>query len=243
MIEWSRDCSSIMTNNPFHRPIDAKDELMVVLNPKANKFLIDGNVGPIEVQIDMPKLSDSASPARGLAIVAHPHPLMGGTMDNKVAQTLAKTLSGLGYVAVRFNFRGVGQSAGVHDEGNGEVDDTLKVIDWARQTYATNDALVLAGFSFGTLVQSRVALRLQAQGEKIERMVFVGTAAGKWAVEPVPQDTIVIHGELDDVITLHDVFRWAEPQELPVTVVAGADHFFHRRLHVIRGIIERQWTV
>ena len=87
-----------------------------------------------------------------------------------------------------------------------------------------------------------MAQRLNELGQRVERMAFVGTAAGKWPVETVPQDTIVIHGELDDTITLDEVLRWAEPQELPVTVVAGADHFFHRRLHIIRGIIERQWV-
>ena len=215
---------------------------MVKLNPKVERFVIAGHVGAIEVQVDMPQLSETQPVARGLAIVAHPHPLFGGTMDNKVAQTLAKTFSGLGYITVRFNFRGVGQSAGKHDAGNGETDDTLTVIEWARQQFNQHGAVVLAGFSFGTLVQSRVALRLEEQGQKVARMVFVGTAAGKWPVETVPQDTIVIHGELDDTITLDEVLRWAEPQELPVTVVAGADHFFHRRLHIIRGIIERQWV-
>lgn len=215
---------------------------MKVLNNKAERFLIEGNVGAIEVQVDMPKLDEPQAQVRGLAIVAHPHPLFGGTMDNKVAQTLAKTFSGLGYITVRFNFRGVGLSAGKHDAGNGESDDTLTVIEWARQQFDQHGAVVLAGFSFGTLVQSRVAPRLLAQGQSVERMVFVGTAAGKWPVETVPQDTIVIHGEQDETISLDEVLRWAEPQELPVTVVAGADHFFHRRLHVIRGIIERQWV-
>lgn len=215
--------------------------MSMVLNNKAEHFLIAGNVGAIEVQVDMPQLSETQPAACGLAIVAHPHPLYGGTMDNKVAQTLAKTFSGLGYITVRFNFRGVGQSAGKHDAGNGETDDTLTVIEWARQQFNQHGAVVLAGFSFGTLVQSRVALRLEEQGQKVARMVFVGTAAGKWPVESVPQDSIVIHGEQDETITLNDVLRWAEPQDLPVVVVAGADHFFHRRLHVIRRIIERQW--
>lgn len=215
--------------------------MSMVLNNKAEHFLIAGNVGAIEVQVDMPQLSETQPAACGLAIVAHPHPLYGGTMDNKVAQTLAKTFSGLGYITVRFNFRGVGQSAGKHDAGNGETDDTLTVIEWARQQFDQQGPVVLAGFSFGTLVQSRVALRLEEQGQKVARMVFVGTAAGKWPVESVPQDSIVIHGEQDETITLNDVLRWAEPQDLPVVVVAGADHFFHRRLHVIRRIIERQW--
>ena len=119
---------------------------MAVRNNKSERLLIEGNVGAIEVQIDMPTLSEAQPNARGLAIVAHPHPLYGGTMDNKVAQTLAKTFSGLGYMTVRFNFRGVGQSAGKHDAGNGETDDTLTVIGWARRQYEQHGALVLAGF-------------------------------------------------------------------------------------------------
>ena len=207
---------------------------------KTQKTLITGAVGQIEVAVDLPKSALLSTPA--IALIAHPHPLFGGTMDNKVAQTLARTLAELGYISVRSNFRGVGQTEGVHDEGVGETEDLLTVLAWAQNEFAAHGAVVLAGFSFGTLVQSRVAQRLNELGQRVERMVFVGTAAGKWPVETVPQDTIVIHGELDDTITLDEVLRWAEPQELPVTVVAGADHFFHRRLHIIRGIIERQWV-
>lgn len=213
---------------------------------KIQSELIDGNVGKIEVVVDVPHGLSATHPARGLAMVAHPHPLMGGTMHNKVAYTLARTLAHLGYIAVRANFRGVGHTEGAHDEGDGETDDTLAVIDWARAQFDAQGAknrLVLAGFSFGTLVQSRVVERLKTADIAVERLVFVGTAAGKWAVQNVPADTIVIHGELDETIALADVLRWAESQELPVTVVAGADHFFHRRLHIIRAIIERQWRL
>ena len=198
----------------------------------SERILVPGPAGAIETVIDTP----GAAPL-GIALVAHPHPLYGGTLDNKVAQILAKTMVELGYVAVRPNFRGVGQSEGVHDEGNGETDDLVAVVHAARTRFALADApLVLAGFSFGSLVVSRVALRLKA-----ERMVFVGTAVTRGRVEPVPEDTIVIHGEKDDVVPLDLVLRWAEPQELPVVVIPGADHFFHRRLHIIRNIIRRAW--
>ena len=198
----------------------------------SERILIPGPAGAIETVIDTPD-----APPAGIALVAHPHPLYGGTLDNKVAQILAKTMVELGYVAVRPNFRGVGQSEGVHDEGNGETDDLVAVVHAARTRFALADApLVLAGFSFGSLVVSRVALRLKA-----ERMVFVGTAVTRGRVEPVPEDTIVIHGEKDDVVPLDLVLRWAEPQELPVVVIPGADHFFHRRLHIIRNIIRRAW--
>ena len=198
----------------------------------SERILIPGPAGLIETVIDMP----DATPV-GIALVAHPHPLYGGTLDNKVAQILAKTMVELGYVAVRPNFRGVGQSEGVHDEGNGETDDLVAAVYAVRARLALPEApLVLAGFSFGSLVVSRVALRITAS-----RMVFVGTAVTRGRVEPVPEDSIVIHGEKDDVVPLDLVLRWAEPQELPVVVIPGADHFFHRRLHVIRNIIRRAW--
>lgn len=203
------------------------------------KLLIDGVIGAIEIAVDVPKIEESA--IKGVALVAHPHPLFGGTMDNKVAQTLAKTMNDLGYIAVRPNFRGVGQTAGEHTSGVGETEDMLKVIDWMRTEFVTDLPLVLAGFSFGSFVQSRVAAALKNQNKEIARMIMVGTAAGKWQVEDVPSDSIVIHGELDDTIPLEQVMRWAEPLELPVTVIAGADHFFHRRLHLIKQIIVQQW--
>lgn len=205
------------------------------------KLTINGLVGMIEIAVDVPKIEPSE--VKGLALVAHPHPLFGGAMDNKVAQTLAKTLNELGYIAVRPNFRGVGQTAGAHDHGVAETEDMLVVLAWMRAELPVpvDAPLVLAGFSFGSFVQSRVAAALQARGEAVSRMVMVGTAAGKWEVAPVPSDSIVIHGELDDTIPLGAVMRWAEPLELPVTVVAGADHFFHRRLHLIKQIIVQQW--
>ncbi len=199
---------------------------------RSERTLIPGPAGAIETVIDMP----AAAPV-GLALVAHPHPLFGGTQDNKVVQTLAKTMVELGYIAARPNFRGVGQSAGTHDEGRGETDDLLAVALALRLRFALSDkALVLAGFSFGSLVQSRVAQRIKA-----DRMVFVGTAVTRGRVEAIAGDSIVIHGEKDDVVPLELVLRWAEPQELPVVVIAGADHFFHRRLHLIRNIIRQAW--
>ena len=206
---------------------------------KTHKTFITGAAGQIEIAVDMPSTELLATPA--IALIAHPHPLYGGTMDNKVAQTLARSLTELGYISVRSNFRGVGQTEGVHDEGVGESEDLLAVLAWAQNEFAARGDVVLAGFSFGTFVNSIIAPRLTAQGQTVARMVMVGTAAGKWAVQTVPEDSIVIHGELDETIPLHDVLRWAEPQDLPVTVVAGADHFFHRRLQVIKRIIVQQW--
>ena len=201
------------------------------------RFLIPGDAGEIETQLDFP----SDTPPRGVALIAHPHPLYGGALDNKVAQTLAWALRDLGYVAPRPNFRGVGQSGGVHDNGIGETDDMETVVAWAAQRFEKVKP-VLCGFSFGSYVQIRLAQRIP-----IERMVLVGTAVGRvsgdrdYAGANVPADTIVIHGELDQTVSLANVLAWAAPQELPVTVIPGADHFFHRRLHIIRGIVKRAW--
>lgn len=164
-------------------------------------------------------------------------------MDNKVVQTLARAFVQLGYVSVRFNFRGIGQSQGVWDEGCGEIDDALAVV--AAHRAAKNQAmqpLVLAGFSFGGYVASQAALRLGAADEGAERVVLVGPAVKSFEVAAVPADTLVIHGEMDDVVALADVFDWARPQALPVTVLPGAGHFFHGQLPVLKQIVVGAWA-
>jgi uncharacterized protein len=209
------------------------------MNVHTEKFLIDGPVGKIEVALDKP---DEGVATRGIALVAHPHPLFGGTMDNKVAQTLARTLVQLGYITYRSNFRGVGQTQGEHDEGRGERDDLLAVIDHMRaQAGQAEVPLVLAGFSFGTFVMSHVAKHLRDSGREIERMVFVGTAASNWDVAPVPDNTLLIHGEVDDTVPITAVYDWARPQELPVVVIPGGEHFFHRKLHILKKVIVDAW--
>jgi alpha/beta superfamily hydrolase len=209
------------------------------MNAQTDKFLIDGPVGKIEVALDRP--ADGAA-TRGIALVAHPHPLYGGTMDNKVAQTLARTLVHLGYITYRSNFRGVGETQGEHDNGTGERDDLLAVVAHMRAQPGQSDVpLVLAGFSFGTFVMSHVAKHLRDSGEAIERMVFVGTAASNWQVAEVPDNTLVIHGEVDETVPISSVYEWARPQELPVVVIPGGEHFFHRKLHVLKKIIVDAW--
>ena len=193
--------------------------------------IVAGPAGDLEVVINAP----SVTPA-GLALVAHPHPLQGGTLDNKVAQTLAKAFFGLGYVAVRFNFRGVGASRGAFDDGNGETDDALAALAHARSRFGAALPLALGGFSFGSFVQTRVAERVEA-----ERLVLVGPAVKRFAVRPVPADTIVIHGEQDDVVALADVLDWARPQELPIIVFPGCGHFFHGRLPQLQRTVAGMW--
>ena len=193
----------------------------------ARRELIAGPAGKIECAVDEP----AGGNARGIALVAHPHPLFGGTLDNKVAQTLARAFVELGYSAWRPNFRGVGASEGVHDEGRGEVDDLVAVL-----AHLKADRPVLAGFSFGAAVQTRVAQRV-----KPARMALIGLAVNHQQALPVPADTILIHGEEDSTVPLADVLAWARPQDLPVVVVPGADHFFHRRLNILRAIIRNAW--
>ena len=204
------------------------------------KILVDGPVGKIEVIMEKPDAP------RGIALVAHPHPIGGGANTNKVAYTLARTFVSLGYAAFRPNFRGVGATEGVHDEGIGETDDLLAVLHDAQRRCG-DLAVALAGFSFGAYCQTRVARRLAEAGHPAQRLVLVGTAAGfvegtrSYDTEAVPHDTIVIHGSADESVPLQIVLDWALPLDLPVMVVPGADHFFHRRLHLIRDIVTRAW--
>ena len=205
------------------------------MKKSAEKFTLSGHAGQMECLLDVPE-----GAPRGIALVAHPHPLYGGTMDNKVAVTLARTFLALGYVAARFNFRGVGASAGTHDEGAGETDDMLIMLEHMQAQYP-GLPVALTGFSFGTFVQARLQQRLAAEARPAERLVLVGAAAGKWPMPDVPADTILIHGEVDDTITLTQVFDWARPQDIPVIVIPGADHFFHRKLGHIKNLVLQLW--
>ena len=197
------------------------------------RTLIGGPVGELEIALNLPETAP-----RSIALIAHPHPLQGGTLDNKVVQTLAKTFVALGYVALRLNFRGAGRSEGGFDEGVGETDDALAALVFARQQFAEIAARppVLAGFSFGSYVQTRVARTIQP-----ERMVLVGPAVKRFAVDRVRDDTIVIHGEEDDVVPLGDVLAWARPQQIPVTVFPGCGHFFHGRLPQLQRVVSGMW--
>ncbi|HXC37748.1 MAG TPA: CocE/NonD family hydrolase [Burkholderiales bacterium] len=213
-----------------------------LLRGRAEQVFVPGAAGRIEVVIDA---QDTPEP-RGIAVVAHPHPLYGGALDNKVAQTLARAMAGLGYVALRPNFRGVGETEGAHDHGEGETDDILTVVDYARGRFG-DLSVVLAGYSFGAHVQTQAAARLVGKGTPPERLVLVATAAGfvsgGRAYKPVSvaANTLVIHGEEDTTVPLSNVFDWLRPQDIPVTVIPGTDHFFHRKLGIIKSIIVGQW--
>ena len=203
--------------------------------------LLRGHAGNIDVLIDAP------ATVRGIALVCHPHPLFGGANTNKVAHTLARAYRDLGYAVIRPNFRGVGRSEGEHDHGEGETEDMLSVISWAESRWGVQP-LALGGFSFGGYVQVRVATRLADGIAPPRQLILVGMAAGdttgsgrNYDPPPVPANipTLVVHGEQDETVALANVLGWARPQELPVVVVPGADHFFHGKLHVIRTLIAR----
>lgn len=209
------------------------------MTPRAEKRLIKGPAGQVELALDWP-----SSPAvTGVACIGHPHPLYGGTMDNKVAATIARTFAALGWLAVRFNFRGVGASHGTHDAGHGETDDFLHVLRSVPQLEGVRDRLpatcpiALAGFSFGSFVAACAAHNLAANARPADYLILVGAAAGKWPMPDVRGDTLVIHGENDETIALAAVLDWARPQGLPVLVIPGADHFFHRKLTTLKARI------
>ncbi|SDM14151.1 hypothetical protein SAMN05428957_102546 [Oryzisolibacter propanilivorax] len=205
------------------------------MNAQTERLQFSGAAGAIEALRDSP--APDATP-RGTAVIAHPHPLFGGTMDNKVVQTLARACVACGFTALRFNFRGVGASAGVHDEGRGELDDLLALVEQA----APEGPLVLAGFSFGAFVTSHALARLW-DGGRIERAILVGTAASRFEVAPLPPEahlaTLVVHGEHDETVPLASVMDWARPQQLPVTVVPGGGHFFHGQLPLLKNLAMR----
>jgi hypothetical protein len=207
------------------------------MNSKTQKSSIAGPAGALDIALDLP-----AGASRGIAVIAHPHPLFGGTLDNKVVQTLARAFVQSGWTAVRFNFRGVGGSAGSHDEGRGELEDLLAVVQHAAPAGAGQATLALAGFSFGAFVTTHAFARLQAS-RPIEKLVLVGTSVSRAPAAPVDAAahprTLVVHGEQDDTVLLSAVMDWARPQALPVTVVPGVGHFFHGQLPLLKSLVTR----
>jgi len=203
------------------------------MNARSERLFTSGGAGRIEMLRDRP-----AGAARGVALLAHPHPLFGGTMDNKVVQTLARAAVGCGWQALRFNFRGVGASEGEHDDGRGETDDLLALID----AMTAGVPWVLGGFSFGASVALRALARL-APDRWPQHLVLVGTATSRLEVPPLAaglhERALVVHGEADDTVPLASVLDWARPQGLPVLVVPGGGHFFHGQLPLLKGLVAR----
>lgn len=206
------------------------------MNAQTERFTLAGAAGPLECALDRPA---EGLAARGVAVIAHPHPLFGGTMDNKVVQTMVRAFLQMGYRTVRFNFRGVGGSAGTHDEGRGEAQDLMLV---AKAVHQAGEPLALAGFSFGAYVTALAAQGLaDDEIHRPERLLMVGPSTLRAVPPAVPARTVVIHGEADDVVPLSATMDWARPQQLPVVVMPGVGHFFHGQLTPLRNLIVSCW--
>jgi alpha/beta superfamily hydrolase len=206
----------------------------LVLPADGGTVLLSGPAGTIECVVELPKPHEAR---RGIAVVAHPNPPDGGTMHNKVVTMTARALTELGLATVRFNFRGVGQSEGVFDNGRGEVLDLLTVARWA-QAARPDDALWLAGFSFGSWVALQAARQLP-----VKQMISIAPPVGFrdfTGVLPPACPWLVVQGEQDEVVDAQGVFAWVEKQQPAPTLVRMPDagHFFHRRLVDLRGAIK-----
>jgi uncharacterized protein len=201
--------------------------------PVPQAAVIEGPAGPLEARIEEPATD---APPRCVGVVCHPHPLHGGTMQNKVVHTLARAMQELGTPTLRFNFRGVGASAGVYDAGAGELEDALAACAWARRRWNC-EALWLAGFSFG----AAVALQAAPQAAPAA-LVTVAPPVGRLIVEPLARPHgrwLVVQGDRDELVDVAGVRSWAAgfapPPEL--RVLAGAEHFFHGRLGELRAVV------
>ena len=201
--------------------------------PMPQPASIAGPAGSLEARIEDP--APGLVP-RVVGVVCHPHPLYGGTMQNKVVHTAARAMQELGAPTVRFNFRGVGASEGGYDEGVGEVEDALAACAWARARWRC-EALWLAGFSFGAAVALRAALTARP-----EALVTIAPPVGRIIVEPVARPQcpwLVVQGERDELVDAGEVRRWAGGFASPprVAMLAEAEHFFHGQLGGLRAAI------
>jgi hypothetical protein len=205
------------------------------MNPRTVRESIAGPAGRIECALDRPETAPV-----GVAVICHPHPQGGGTLDNKVVQTLARAFMEVGWAAIRFNFRGVGSSEGSWDDGRGELDDALAVISAARErTEFAALPLALAGFSFGGFIATAAAERL-GDADKPRRLVLVAPSTEKQQVPAAPADSVVIHGDVDELVPLAATLAWARPQSLPVIVFPGVGHFFHGQLALLKSVVVRE---
>jgi uncharacterized protein len=200
--------------------------------PTKKNISILSSAGKVEGVLHLPDAAPTA-----IVVVAHPLPTMGGTMDNKVVTTLTKAFVELGYATLRFNFRGVGASEGEYDEGNGETLDAIAAANFMRGEFP-NLPLLLAGFSFGGYVQARAAAELNPQ-----QMILIAPAVGRFAMPNVPANTLLVHGDLDEMVSINDLLHWAQPQQLVVVVLAGASHFFHGRLVQLKRVVSNILTI
>lgn len=203
------------------------------MNAHTHRQRLQGPAGALEVALDHPV---AAGPAQGLAVICHPHPLHGGTLDNKVVQTLARACLQQGWRTLRVNVRGVGESEGQWDGGAGETDDVDAALQQTRQP---DEPLLVAGFSFGGFIAAQLSTRCAARQWPVQHLVLVGPATRNFTLPAVSPDTLVVHGEADDVVPLQATLDWARPQSLPVLVLPGVGHFFHGQLPLLKSVVVR----
>lgn len=199
-------------------------------------FLLPGPAGDIEI-LATPINESLEKKRQATAIICHPHPLHGGTMTNKVVSTLARVFRDVGLRSVRFNFRGVGKSAGVHDEGRGEVDDVLAIAEWIK-TQFPNDDIWLAGFSFGAYVATKASTKMTAK-----QLVTIAPQVSRFKNDDMSLVTcpwVLVQGEMDEIISASEVFSWIDTLPHPPSVIriADAGHFFHGKLLELRSRLE-----
>ena len=201
--------------------------------------VFSGAAGRIECALDYP----DGSP-RGWALLLHPHPLHGGARDNKVVTTMARACVNAGLVAVRPDFRGVGASEGEFDRGVGETADMLGLIPQLREALPelAGAPWVLGGFSFGTAVAAQVYATLAEQHAQPDALMLMGPAVGRFQFREVelPESTLMVHGEVDEVVPLAEALDWARPRGLPVVAIPGASHFFHGKLLTLRELVSQR---
>ena len=201
---------------------------------RADVFTLAGAAGAIETKLEFG--DDTAAAPAVFGVVCHPHPLYGGTMDNKVVHTVARAMIECGAPAFRFNFRGVGASAGAFDHGRGEADDLAVIVAEGRRRFP-GAGLWLGGFSFGAFVALRAAAQVAP-----EKLVAVAPPVARFDLGEVVHpdcDWMLAQGDADDVVPSDEVLRWAaaQPRKPTLHVLAGAGHFFHGRLHELKPLI------
>jgi alpha/beta superfamily hydrolase len=207
--------------------------MITIKNPTDVPLLIDGPVGKLELLVN--QSDDEKNKPWG--VICHPHPLFGGTMHNKIVTTLAKTYQNMGANTVRFNFRGVMRSEGEFNQGKGELEDLLAVVNWVREQYPQQD-IWLAGFSFGAYIAAMAAMQVEAK-----KLVTVAPPVQNFPMQALPPilcSWVLVQGELDDVVPPKEVLAWAESRE-PKPIILRfpeAGHFFHGLLVELRVRIE-----